>query len=136
MINRHRLQSRLLTNHILVNFEKGDDTYVSFYDLTKAFDCVSHTVLINKLHCYNFSNTSIAMLNSYLSKRVQYVFFKNSKSQISGVQHGVPQGSILGPVFFQICINDLANFRPDVGLMLFADDTTHCYELSSYRQPR
>lgn len=114
-----------LTDIIGEGMEEGLNTYASFYDLTKAFDCVSHDILLRKLSFYNFNNNSISLIKSYLSMRGQYVIYDRQKSRRQSVVHGVPQGSVLGPLLFLIYINDLSNFQEDPNLILFADDTTN-----------
>ncbi|CAH1117440.1 unnamed protein product [Phaedon cochleariae] len=102
------------------------NTYASFLDLTKAFDCISFEILYKKLFYYNFDMSSVSLIQSYLEEREQYVLFKNQPSGIRGIQHGVPQGSVLGPLLFLVYINDLPNTNNLMNLLiiLFADDTT------------
>ena len=85
--------------------------------LSKAFDSLSHDILLNKLTYYGVRNSANDLLRSYLSNHKQYVQIDDISSSIVSINTGVPQGSILGPLLFNICINDNFNF------ILFADDT-------------
>ena len=102
-----------------------------FCDLEKAFNSVSHVVLLSKCEFYGFKGTTNALLRSNLSDRYQRVLINNSFSnnttfsEWGKIKHGVPQGSILGPLFFLLYINDLQNIIADpFKLVLFADDTS------------
>lgn len=112
-----------LTDSILNSF--NDSEYISAYfcDLTKAFDCVKHVILLEKLKFYGFDDNSINLIKSYLSNRTQAVSNKGGISEELIMTVGVPQGSILGPVLFLIFINDLPSCL-NAKFILFADDTT------------
>ncbi|KAF2901422.1 hypothetical protein ILUMI_04762 [Ignelater luminosus] len=94
-------------------------------NLTEAFDCAPHQILIPKLQYYKFDDKSISLITSYLSGREQIVEFNNVKSSLLPIEHGVPQGSVLGPILFLIYFNDIATVLTNCcKLTLFADDTT------------
>ena len=76
-------------------------------DLSKAFDCIPHDLLIAKLRAYGFSFETLIFLNSYLRSRKQCVKINNICSNVLKILLGVPQGSILGPILFNIFLNDL-----------------------------
>ena len=97
---------------------------VAFIDLRKAFDTVNHDILLSKLHDLGASDTSINWFQSYLSGRTQKVSFKNSLSSSRPVTTGVPQGSILGPLFFIIFINSMSSVISHGRISMYADDTT------------
>nr|CAI5819056.1 unnamed protein product [Callosobruchus analis] len=92
-------------------------------DIGKAFDCVSHESLISKLEYYGFRGNELSLFISYLANRTQYVQCGNESSPLLPINHGVPQGSILGPILLIIYINDLPT-AVDGTCVLFADDTT------------
>jgi hypothetical protein len=108
-----------------------------FCDLSKAFDCVDHNILLGKMELFNFSSESIGWMSSYLENRKQRtVVCKNNvkcNSQWESIKAGVPQGSILGPLLFLLYINDLPN-NINSKLILFADDTTVILKANSLDQ--
>ena len=105
-----------------------------FLDLTKAFDCVSHEILLKKLRHYGINGSLYHWIESYLSNRRQYVMFNGKRSTEKTVNIGVPQGSLLGPLLFLIYINDLNQALLSGDLSLFADDANYYKCGSDYNQ--
>ena len=103
------------TNHVLLrlieNWKAALDsnlfTGAVLMDLSKTFDCYALDLLIAKLHAYRFSFERLSFLNSYLKNHKQCVKINNIFSDLLKILSGVPQGSILGPISFNIFLNDL-----------------------------
>ena len=97
---------------------------VLFMDLSKAFDCLPHGLLISKLNAYGLTNSACELMGSYLSGRMQRVKIAGTRSHWKSLDKGVPQGSILGPLLFNVFINDLFFFIERGTLYNFADDNS------------
>ena len=93
-------------------------------DLSKAFDCLNHELLIAKLNGYGFSRSALLFIHSYLTDRKQRVKVNGSFSTWTETVLGVPQGSVLGPHLFNIYLNDLLMFLEETEICNYADDTT------------
>ena len=103
-----------------------------FLDLKKAFDTVNHQILLDKLYAHGIRNNMYEWFKSYLANRSQYVIYNKSKSEVKNITHGVPQGSILGPLLFILYINDFSRASDLLFSILFADDTSVFIEGQSY----
>ena len=96
-----------------------------FLDFKKAFDLVNHEILLQKLSYYFPKSPIIYLMNSYLTDRYQFVYLNGKQSNTKLVQNGVPQGSVLGPLFFLMYINDLPlHLNDNIENDLFADDAS------------
>ena len=93
-------------------------------DLSKAFDCLVHDLLITKLHAYGFEYKALSLINTYLLGRRQRIKIGTALSKWANIILGVPQGSILGPLLFNIYINDIFFFTEETNITNYADDNT------------
>ena len=96
-------------------------------DLSKAFDCLPHELLITKLHAYGVDIPSLKLLDSYLTKQRQRVKLNGTYSSGSEILFAVPQVPILGPLLFNIFLRDLIQFFPDVDIANYGDDNKFKY---------
>lgn len=110
---------------IVEGFDKGCHTSVTLCDLSKAFDCVSHELLIAKLEFYGIRGSALDFFKSYLHERKQKVFLGEEISNEAFIQHGVPQGSVLGPLLFIFYINDIFHHVYPVSCTCYADDFSY-----------
>ena len=93
-------------------------------DLSKAYDCIPHDLLIAKLAAYGLDKTSLLLILDYLKNRKQRVKVKSTFSFFLEIFQGIPQGSILGPILFNIFRNDLLLSYQITEICNFADDNT------------
>ena len=93
-------------------------------DLSKAFDTINHDLLIAKLHAYGLDTNALKLMLSYLRNRHQRTKVNGSFSDWEELLTGVPQGSVLGPLLFNIYLNDLFYAVENANICNFADDTT------------
>ena len=129
------------TNHALIHITETvkdalDNRKIAcgvFVDLQKAFDTVEHSILLKKLDYYGIRGTENNLLQTYLQNRHHRVKISNSKSQNTLIKHGVPQGSVLGPLLFLIYINDLHTAINHSKVFHFADDTSLIYPSTSLK---
>ena len=102
---------------------EGKVTGAIFLDLKKAFDTVSHRLLLKKLHSYGITGHTLQWFESYLKNRCQAVNVNSTLSDFKDINIGIPQGSILGPLLFIVFVNSLAD-SVKCKCVMYADDTT------------
>ena len=110
-----------LNNWVLESMDEGKVTGLLFVDISKAFDSINHKVLLDKLKHMGMSERSLQWFKSYLAERRQCVFINGQTSETQRITLGVPQGSILGPLLFNMYINSLPN-AVETRLILYAEN--------------
>ncbi len=109
-----------VTDAIYKNMDNTMISLLTLCDLSKAFDSVSHSILLKKCAILNIDSF---WLNSYLKNRTQSVKLNKTLSSKVSVQFGVPQGSIFAPILFNIYVNYMKDYISDCALIRYADDT-------------
>ena len=113
-----------LVDNISKNIDEGNYSIGIFLDLSKAFDTIDHTILLDKLCRYGVRGVTLNWFKHYLNDRKQFVSYNNTTSVSMKVTCGVPQGSILGPLLFILYVNDITKVSNIFKINLFADDTS------------
>ena len=109
------------------SFDQNKYVGAVLMDLSKAFDCLSPSILLNKLKAYGLSDSATSLLGNYLTGRSQRVKIGQTFSTWRDVVRGVPQGSILGPLLFNIFLNDIFYIFTECDIHNYADDNTISY---------
>ena len=104
-----------------IALDKGLNASILLTDLSKAFDSISHELLIAKLHAYGFSSPALSLIREYLSDTLQWTKVGDTFSNWRRILFGFPQGSILGPLLCNIYLNDLFLSSPDLELANYVD---------------
>lgn len=115
-----------LLSKIYKAIQNNETAIVIFLDFSKAFDSITHSILLKKLSTnFKFSYNAVKTIESYLTNRKQYTSVGDCNSSLADIIYGVPQGSILGPLLFNIYTNDIHSITNNTtsNLILYADDT-------------
>ncbi len=107
--------------------DAGEHVGAILMDLSKAFDTIPHGLLLAKLHAYGANENTCKLFMSYLTGRKQRVKVKDARSKWVKVKKGVPQGSVLGPLLFNIFLNDIYLVIEQCSMYNYADDNTLSY---------
>lgn len=119
----------MILNHVSKLANSGKGAILMSFDIQKAFDTVCHRILLRKLNFMGIRGMAYELLESFLSDRKQFVKFNYTCSKFSSVFLGVPQGANLGPLLFNIMINDLSSLDTHSTLYKYADDLVAVFPL-------
>ena len=118
------------TSYASDRISRGSQVDTVFFDFSRAFDLVDHSILLMKLtQLFDVPLYLVFLLKSYLSDRSQFVTYNNCRSKVFCPKSGVPQGSNLGPILFCCFVNDLTAFIKFSSCFIFADDLKICKEI-------
>lgn len=122
-----------LSEQIIQNLDNSRKCLAVFLDLAKAFDTVSHRILIDKLYDSGIRGPALEVIRNYIQNRTQRVKIQNTLSDSAVVTVGVPQGTVLGPLLFLIYLNDMSQIKNFHGRIIsYADDTAVVFDHSCW----
>ena len=122
-----KMAATLLCDSVRKGFENGLLVGCLFLDLSKAFDTMGHSIILEKLLLHDVCGPELVWVTNYLFNRTQTVEINNHSSSKEVITSGVPQGSILGPLLFIVFFNDLSDFVQHSSIIQYADDTVIFY---------
>ena len=105
------------------SLEKRHYYFAICIDFSKAFDCLNYEVLLTKLENIGIRGPALSLMSDYLHGRTQVVYYNGQFSDPADLLHGTPQGSQLGPLLFDIYINDIVRSSDTLTFSLYADDS-------------
>jgi hypothetical protein len=123
-----------LVYNIQVHRDGGEFVFCIFVDLRKAFDCVNHSILLRKLRCAGIGNRNYEMFASSLNDRKQFIEMNSLSSMMLTIKSGIPQGSLIGLILFNVYVNDLFRLSLHGALQMYADDTVLTYHHTCYHR--
>ena len=113
------------TKQIKLELNKKKSVTGAFLDLSKAFDSINNKILLRRLENIGFDELATNLTENYMSERFQRIVLNGSESDWINLKRGVPQGTILGPLLFNIYVNNLAKiFEKDCTVVQLSDDTS------------
>ena len=113
-----------LTDQLLSDMDKEQVSGLVFVNYKRAFDLIDHDILLSKLAAYGITSSELMLFTNYLKGRRSSVVIDGVHSEYRLITHGVPQGSVLGPLLFIIFVNDPPNSVSKSTVDIYADDTT------------
>ncbi|MFZ2539437.1 MAG: reverse transcriptase family protein [Oscillospiraceae bacterium] len=134
-LKKHSTVTNLLesVNDWTISCINKKSVVIGYVDFQRAFDVISHKKLIHKLNSYGISGNLLYWINAFISNRMQCVRISNTLSTWLPVSSGVPLGFVLGPLLFNLFINDICDkFTPNISAKLFADDVKIYTEITDF----
>ena len=122
-----------VTNDILLSLDKKHITILTLIDLSSAFDTLNHLLTISRLYQLGIRGKALKWFISYLADRTYMIKINNTTSNTVDIKYGVPQGSVLGPIIFNICIDQISKIirKHGINYHMYADDLQLYIEVKS-----
>ena len=122
-----------VTNDILLSLDKKHITILTLIDLSSAFDTLNHSLTIRRLYQLGIRGKALKWFISYLADRTYMIKINNTTSKTVDIKYGVPQGSVLGPIIFNICIDQISKIirKHGINYHIYADDLQLYIEVES-----